>query len=301
MIEARLRRLLWLSVGAAVITIALKTSAWLLTGSVGLLSDAAESLVNLVAAVVAMGALHWSAKPADEDHAYGHAKVEYFSAGVEGGLIFVAAISIAVTAVLRLFDPQPIDQVGVGVAVAAGAGVVNLMVGLALVRAGRDFRSITVEANGRHLLTDVITSVGVIAGVLAVVATGWERLDPIIALLVAANIVVTGAHLLRRSFSGLMDKALDAGDLRVVGEVMDAFRRRGVGIDFHAVRTREAGSRRFVSMHILVPGDWTVQQGHDLAEEVEEAIRDRLPQATVFTHIEPAEDPRSFADELLDR
>uniref|UniRef100_UPI00356131B2 cation diffusion facilitator family transporter n=1 Tax=Paraconexibacter sp. TaxID=2949640 RepID=UPI00356131B2 len=145
MIEARLRRLLWLSVGAAVITIALKTSAWLLTGSVGLLSDAAESLVNLVAAVVAMGALHWSAKPADEDHAYGHAKVEYFSAGVEGGLIFVAAISIAVTAVLRLFDPQPIDQVGVGVAVAAGAGVVNLMVGLALVRAGRDFRSITVE------------------------------------------------------------------------------------------------------------------------------------------------------------
>lgn len=301
MIEARLRRLLWLSVGAAVITIALKTSAWLLTGSVGLLSDAAESLVNLVAAVVAMGALHWSAKPADEDHAYGHAKVEYFSAGVEGGLIFVAAISIAVTAVLRLFDPQPIDQVGVGVAVAAGAGVVNLMVGLALVRAGRDFRSITVEANGRHLLTDVITSVGVIAGVLAVVATGWERLDPIIALLVAANIVVTGAHLLRRSFSGLMDKALDAGDLRVVGEVMDAFRRRGVGIDFHAVRTREAGSRRFVSMHVLVPGDWTVQQGHDLAEEVEEAIRDRLPQATVFTHIEPAEDPRSFADELLDR
>ncbi len=301
MIDDRLRRLLWLSIAAAVITITLKATAWLLTGSVGLLSDAAESLVNLVAAVVAMGALRWSAKPADDDHAYGHAKAEYFSAGVEGGLIFVAAISIAVAAVLRLFDPQPIDQVGVGVAVAAVAGGVNLAVGLALVRAGREARSVTVEANGRHLLTDVVTSVGVIAGVIAVVATGWERLDPIIALLVAGNIVATGTHLLRRSFAGLMDKALEDDDLRAVAEIMDTFRARGVGIDFHALRTREAGSRRFVSTHVLVPGEWTVQQGHDLAEEVEEAIRERLPLATVFTHIEPAEDPRSFADELLDR
>jgi len=298
-IDDRLRRLLWLSIGAAIVTIALKTTAWLLTGSIGLLSDAAESLVNLVAAVVAMLALRWSAKPADEDHAYGHAKVEYFSAGVEGALISVAAVSIAVAAVMRLLDPQEIEMIGAGVAVAAAAGAVNLGVGLALVRAGRESRSVTVEANGRHLLTDVTTSVGVIAAVIAVAITGWDRLDPIIALVVAANIVATGVELLRRSFGGLMDRALCDEDLAEVAAVLDEFRAEGIG--FHALRTRESGSRRFVSTHILVPGRWSVQEGHDLAERVEHAIRERLPQTTVFTHIEPAEDPRSFDDTTLDR
>src|SRR3954454_6347589 len=214
--QQRLFRLLWLSIAAAVATISLKTVAWLLTGSVGLLSDAAESVVNLVAAIVALLALRWATKPADEDHAYGHAKAEYFSAGVEGALIFVAAISIAVAAVSRLIDPQAIDDVGVGLAVSAVASAINLAVGLVLLRAGRRHRSITLEADGRHLMTDVWTSAGVIIGVAAVAVTGWERLDPIVALLVAANIVITGVGLVRRSVGGLMDRALPEPELETI-------------------------------------------------------------------------------------
>jgi cation diffusion facilitator family transporter len=208
-VPRRLFRLLWLSVAAAAATISLKTVAWLLTGSVGLLSDAAESVVNLVAAVVALGALHWATRPADEQHAYGHAKAEYLSAGFEGALILLAAVTIAVSATDRLLDPQPLSDVGVGLAVAGGAALINLAVGLLLLRAGREHRSITLEADGRHLLTDVWTSVGVIAGVALVAITGWERLDPIVALAVAANIVLTGARLLRSSAGGLMDQALE--------------------------------------------------------------------------------------------
>lgn len=296
---APLFRLLWLSVAAALATIALKTLAWQLTGSVGLLSDAAESLVNLVAAVVAIAALRWATKPADEQHAYGHAKAEYLSAGFEGALILLAAVTIGVAAVDRLLDPQPLSDVGIGLAVAGAASLINLAVGALLVRAGREHRSITLEADGRHLLTDVWTSVGVVAGVALVAITGWERLDPIVALGVAANILLTGARLLQRSAGGLMDQALDDAARGSIEQALAPFRERGA--EFHAIRTRQAGRRAFVSMHVLVPGEWAVQRGHDLAEEVEAAIRERLPYATVFTHVEPLEDPRSFEDTGLDR
>ena len=297
--QRRLFRLLWLSIAAAVATITLKLTAWALTGSVGLLSDAAESVVNLVAALVAMAALRWAVKPADEDHAYGHAKAEYFSAGVEGALILVAAVAIAVAAVGRLLHPQPLESVGIGLLVTAVATVINLVVGLTLLRAGRRARSIVLEADGKHLITDVWTSVGVIIGVAGVVITGWERLDPIVALAVAANILVAGGGLLRRSAGGLMDRALEEPDLEAIQEVLAEFERDGVR--FHALRTRQAGSRRFISVHVLVPGAWTVQRGHDLVEHVEGSLCTRLPGASVFTHLEPAEDPRSFADTTLDR
>jgi cation diffusion facilitator family transporter len=297
--DPRLFRLLWLSVAAAVLTIVLKTVAWLLTGSVGLLSDAAESVVNLVAAVVALGALRWASKPADEEHAYGHAKAEYFSAGIEGALILVAAITIAVTGTDRLLHPQPLSDVGVGLAVSVVASLVNLAVGTMLLRTGRRHRSITLEADGKHLLTDVWTSAGVVIGVAAVAITGVDRLDGIVALAVAANIIHAGTVLLRRSTSGLMDRALDDPARDQIAEVLSSFEARGV--QFHALRTRQAGQRAFISTHVLVPGAWTVRQGHDVAEEVEAALRDRLPYATVFTHLEPIDDPRSFDDTTLDR
>jgi cation diffusion facilitator family transporter len=297
--QRRLFRLMWLSIAAAAATIALKATAWLLTGSVGLLSDAAESLVNVVAALVAMAALRWATKPADEEHAYGHAKAEYFSAGVEGSLIFVAAVSIAIAAVERLVHPQAIEDAGVGLAVSTGASLINLAVGLLLVRTGRTERSIVLEANGKHLLTDVWTSLGVIIGVAGVAITGWHRLDPLIALAVAVNIVLTGGGLVRRSVGGLMDRALDEPELRQIRDVLSRF--EADGVQFHALRTRQAGSRAFLSVHVLVPGAWTVQRGHDVVEEVEAALAEHLPYATVFTHLEPAEDPRSFADTALDR
>ncbi|MFC0039853.1 cation diffusion facilitator family transporter [Actinomadura rayongensis] len=297
--ESRLFRLLWLSVAAAVATIALKTVAYLVTGSVGLLSDALESVVNLVAAVVALGALRWASKPADEEHPHGHTKAEYFSAGAEGMMIFVAAVAIAGTAVERLLHPHPIDQVGLGLLVSTAASVLNLAVGLLLVRAGRRHRSITLEADGKHLLTDVWTSVGVVAAVGAVALTGWSQLDPLIALAVAVNIVRTGTDLIRRSGAGLMDRALDTDEQDRINEVLAAFEREGVA--FHAVRTRQSGSRGFVSLHLLVPGAWTVQRGHDKAEEVEAALRTALPHITVLTHLEPIEDPVSYADTGLDR
>jgi cation diffusion facilitator family transporter len=297
--QTRTYRLLWLSIAAALATIGLKTFAWSLTGSVGLLSDAAESIVNLVAAIVAMAALRWATKPADEEHAYGHAKAEYFSAGAEGALIFVAAVSIAATAINRLLHPQPIEDVGIGLVISAGASLINLGVGFLLVRAGRRARSIVLEADGKHLLSDVWTSVGVIIGVAGAAFTGWERLDPLIALAVAINIVVIGFNLVRRSVGGLMDRALGSLEHGQIDGVLERFRAQGV--EFHALRTRQAGARAFLSMHVLVPGAWTVQRGHDLAEEVEAALREQLPYATVFTHLEPAEDPRSFDDTMLDR
>jgi cation diffusion facilitator family transporter len=297
--ERRLFRLLWLSIAAAGATISLKAVAWLLTGSVGLLSDAAESVVNLVAAVVALAALHWASKPADSDHAYGHAKVEYFSVGIEGSLILIAALTITVTATDRLLHPQPLSDVGFGLIVSVAASLINLGVGLLLVRAGRQARSIILEADGKHLLTDVWTSVGVVVGVAAVAITGWERLDGVVALAVASNIIITATGLLRRSGGGLMDRALDEAVQRQIEQVLASFASRGV--QFHALRTRQAGHRAFVSTHVLVPGAWTVQHGHDVAEEVEAALRAELPYATVFTHLEPVEDPRSFDDTTLDR
>ncbi len=288
-----------LSVAAGLATIALKMLAWQLTGSTGLLSDALESIVNLAAAVIALVVVRWATLPPDEEHMYGHEKAEYFSAGVEGGLIVVAAGLIGWVAIRRLLHPVALEDVGVGLAVSAAASVVNLAVGLTLVGAGRRHRSITVEADGRHLLTDVWTSVGVIVGVAVVALTGWERLDPLIALAVAANIVFTGTTLVRRSSGGLMDRALPAAERSGLERALQPYRSQGVV--FHALRNRQAGRRSFVSMHVLVPGSWTVQQGHELLERVEADVRAAVPHSTVFTHIEPVEEASSFDDTTLDR
>ena len=288
-----------LSVATGIATIALKMLAWRLTGSTGLLSDALESIVNLAAALIALIVVRWATLPPDEQHMYGHEKAEYFSAGVEGGLIMVAAVSIGWVAIQRLLHPVPLEDVAVGLAISAVASVINLLVGLTLVRAGRRHRSITLEADGRHLLTDVWTSVGVIAGVAVVALTGLERLDPLIALAVAANIVRTGVTLVRRSSGGLMDHALSSSEQSALDAALQPY--RGEGVVFHAIRNRQAGRRSFVSMHVLVPGRWTVQQGHNLLERVEADVRAALPHSTVFTHIEPLEDPTSFDDATLDR
>lgn len=287
------------SIAAAVVTIGLKFGAYGLTGSVGLFSDAAESVVNLVAAVTALWALTLAARPPDEEHAFGHNKAEYFSSGLESALILIAAGWIAATAVPRLFDPEPLRNVGVGLAVTLVAAAINGGVALVILRAGRRLRSVTLEADARHLLTDVWTSVGVVLGIVLVGLTGWLVLDPLIALAVAANIVWTGVRLLRVTGQGLLDRALPAGELARIQSVLSRYEERD--IRFHALRTRAAGQRRFISMHVLVPGGWTVKRGHDLAEEIENDIARELPQSTFFVHVEPAEDPASFADQALDR
>ncbi|MFN8090950.1 MAG: cation diffusion facilitator family transporter [Vicinamibacteria bacterium] len=297
--RAPLTRFAWLSIAAALVTMGLKVVAYLLTGSVGLLSDAIESIVNLVGGVMALAMLTVAARPADEDHAFGHAKAEYFSSGVEGSLILVAAAGIAVAAVRRLLDPRPLEQAGIGLAVSTAASLVNLGVALVILKAARRWRSITLEANAHHLLTDVWTSAGVLLGVGLVVATGWLVLDPLVALLVAANIVWTGVSIVRRSVSGLMDTALPPEELARVRAVLA--RHEEIGVRFHAVRSRQAGARSFVSMHVLVPGEWSVQKGHDLLERLEAELRATLADATFFTHLEPLEDPASFADEGLER
>ncbi len=292
-------RFAWLSVAAALVTMGMKTVAYLVTGSVGLLSDALESSVNLVAAIVAVIAIRVAERPPDADHAFGHAKAEYFSAGVEGGMIFVAALGIFWTSIDRLLHPTELSELGLGLAVSTAAALVNLGVAVVLLRAGRAERSITLEADGRHLLTDVWTSAGVLVGVGLVALTGWERLDPIVALAVGVNILWTGFGLLRRSASGLMDAAIEDVQLSEVAAILAGH--EAADVQFHALRTRQAGRRSFVSFHLLVPGAWTVQRGHDLAEVVEQEIRDTVPGSTVFVHLEPLEDPRSFADESLDR
>ncbi|HEX6662612.1 MAG TPA: cation diffusion facilitator family transporter [Gaiellaceae bacterium] len=297
--RALLTRLILLSLAASLATIALKTVAWRLTGSVGLLSDAIESVVNFVAAAAALVAIRWASRPSDEEHMYGHEKAEYFAAGIEGFLIIAAAASIAVAAVGRLIHPASIDDVGVGLAISALASAVNLAVGLALIRVGRGHRSIALEADGRHLLTDVVTSVGVIVGVAIVAITGWRVLDPLIALAVAANIVLTGLALIRRSGGGLMDRVLPEAEQAAVRAALAPFAAEGVG--FHALRTRRSGRRSFVSVHVLVPGDWSVQEGHRVLERVELAVRQAVPGTTVFTHLEPVEDPASLEDTELDR
>lgn len=294
-----LTRYAWLSIGAALATMALKAGAYFVTGSVGLLSDAMESLVNLAAAIVALIALTVAVRPPDEEHAYGHGKVEYFSSGFEGALILVAAGTIAYAAVQRLINPQPLEQVGLGLAISVAASAINFVVATVLMRAGKKHHSITLEADAQHLMTDVWTSIGVIVGVAAVALTGWERLDPIIALLVAANIVWSGFQLLRRSALGLIDTGLLPEDMDKIEGVLNQYRIKD--IKFHALRTRQAGMRRFVSVHVLVPGAWTVLEGHHLAEEIENDLRGTLGGATIFTHIEPLEDPSSWDDTQLDR
>jgi cation diffusion facilitator family transporter len=289
----------FLSIAAALLTIALKSGAYFLTGSVGLLSDALESGVNLVAAVVAVWALTFAAKPPDKEHAFGHSKAEYFSSGVEGALILVAAAGIAVAAWERLLHPQPLEQLGLGLVLSLVATAINGGLALVLLKAGKRLRSITLRADAHHLLTDVWTSVGVLLALIFVPLTGWLILDPIIALVVAANIVWAGVKLLRETGSGLLDASLPATEQRMITDLFATYEREGV--QFHALRTRASGTRRFVSFHVLVPGMWTVQQGHDLSEAIELAIIKALPETHLTTHLEPLEDPSSWDDQELER
>ena len=289
----------WLSIVAALATILIKTLAWRMTGSVGLLSDALESLVNLAGAVMALAMISVAEQPADEAHAYGHGKAEYFAAGFEGLLILGAAVAIGIASIERLRHPQPIEALGIGLTLSFVASGVNLFTARVLLAAGLKYRSFTLEADAHHLMTDVWTSVGVIAGVGAVALTGWLWLDPVLGLLVAANIVWTGWKLLRRSTQGLMDGALSAPENALVLAVLTRY--HAEGIEHHALRTRESGARRFVEVHILVPGEWTIQRGHELVERLEKDIRDALPRTTVLTHLEPIDDPASHEDITLDR
>jgi cation diffusion facilitator family transporter len=294
-----LTRYAWLSLAAAVATVTLKLLAYAVTGSVGLLSDALESLVNVLAGGMALAMLKVAERPPDEEHPYGHTKAEYFSSGLEGILIIAAALAIGWTAWRRLLAPLPIDEPAVGLVIVVAATLINFGVARVLVRAGRRNDSITLEANARHLMTDVWTSSGVVLGVGLAAATGWHRLDALIAIAVALHIVVTGFDLMRRSAQGMLDTAIGAAEQERVGEVLREYQTRGIA--FHAVRTRQAGGRRFVSLHVLVPGEWTVLRGHELLEEVEAAIRSAIPAVTVFTHLEPLEDPASWDDLGIER
>lgn len=293
------RSYIFFSIAAAILTIGLKFGAYFLTGSVGLFSDAAESLVNLVAALFALWALTLAARPPDAAHAFGHSKAEYFSSALEGLLILAAAVSIGFAAWNRLMDPQPIEQFGWGMGLTLLATLINGGVGLMLLRAGRRLRSITLRADAHHLLTDVWTSVGVLLALGLIKFTGWLVLDPVIALVVAVNIVWTGLRLLRETAHGLLDAGLPVQERQVIQGVLAPYQKQG--ILFHALRTRMAGARCFVSLHVLVPGAWTVRRGHDLCEEIEIAIGRALPGTHVITHLEPLEDPLSWADQELDR
>jgi cation diffusion facilitator family transporter len=298
--RASLTRFAWLSIGAAVSTILLKTAAYYLTGSVGLLSDAIESVVNLIGAAMALGMLTIAARPADESHVYGHSKAEYFASATEGLLILGAAAGIMIAAVQRLINPHALEQIGLGLVVSVLASAINFFVARRLLSEGRQRRSISLEADAHHLMTDVWTSVGVIFAVGIVALTGWIILDPLIAIAVALNIIWTGVQLVSRSTSGLMDAALPEKEQKLIRNVMEKYRKRRV--TFHALRTRQAAARQFISVHMLVPGAWTVHDAHHIAEDFEKDVRNALGGVvTVFTHLEPVEDELSMEDIDLDR
>lgn len=289
----------WLSVAAALATMALKGVAAWLTGSVGLLSDALESFVNLGAALLALWMMRVAAVPPDEKHPFGYSKAEYFSAVAEGGLIIVAALAIVATALPRLVEPRPIEAFGTGLVISLAATAINLGVALVLLRASKGHRSIALEADAQHLLTDVWTSIGIVAGVGAIALTGWLILDPLIAIAVGAYIVWTGVGVIRRSVWGLLDRSLPESELRRIRAILDPYKARGM--DYHALRTRRAGRRRLVELHLLVPGALTVREGHRVADEIEGLIRAALPGSAVLTHLEPIEDPASYRDQELFR
>ena len=288
----------WLSIAAALVTIGMKLGAYALTGSVGLLSDALESVVNLVAAIIALIALTIAARPADVKHHFGHGKIEYFSAGAEGLMIIIAAILIVYEAFARLIDPQPLQDIGVGLAITIAATMINGVVGILVIRAGRRARSLTLVADGKHLMTDVWTSVGVVIGVTLVALTGWLPLDSLVAFAVAANIIWTAISLIRAAVRGLLDHSMNDEDVAVIKRILNAVMDEYPAgeVSFHALQTRESGRERFVSVHTLVPGHWTVTMGHDLVERCESAVRDALPGVHMISHLEPIEDPRSHGD-----
>ncbi|HSR69558.1 MAG TPA: cation diffusion facilitator family transporter [Acidobacteriota bacterium] len=289
----------WLAVAAAVATIIIKTAAYLITGSVGLLSDALESVINLVSALLAVSVLRIAEQAPDREHNYGHEKAEYFSSGAEGALILLAAAGVAGVAVERFIDPRMLMRLNLGILFSLAASVLNLVVARILIRTGRRRQSIALEADGHHLMSDVWTSAGVLAGLAGVALTGYQWLDPLAALVVAAHIGWVGSKLVLRSVHGLMDRALSPSTVGQVVEILRSY--RPLGVRYHALRTRQAGARNFVSVHIMVPGRWSVQKGHDLLEEIESRIRQEVPCTSVFTHLEPVEDPVSQADVDLDR
>ena len=294
--RSQLTRFAWLSIAVALFTIGLKTIAYLITGSVGLLSDALESIVNLVGAVLALAMLIIAARSADKGHAYGHSKAEYFSSGIEGTLILIAAASIIYTAIERIINPQPLEQIGVGLLVSVGASLANLAVSIILQRAGRKNNSISLTSNGKHLMTDVWTSGGVVLGVGAVALTGWQLLDSIVAILVAVNIIWTGVGIVKLSVAGLMDSSLSAKDLATIDQVLAKYKNKN--LEIHALRTRQSASVKFVSMHVLVPGDWTVTQGHQAVSKIESDLTTALPDCAVLIHLEPL-DVVEPADNLI--
>jgi len=295
-----LKKFIYLAIAAAVATISLKLLAYFLTGSVGLFSDALESGVNLIAAVVALFMITLAEKPADEEHAFGHYKAEYFSSAIEGGLIVIAAFSIIWSAIPRIIHPQPLENVGVGLLVAVGASAINLAVGMILIKNGRKNHSITLEADGKHLMTDVYTSVGVLIGIGLVKITGFLVLDGIVAVGVAINILWTGYQLMHRSAQGLLDSAIPEDERLKIIETLSRFKDQN--IEYHSLMTRQAGRRKFISLHVLLPGKLSIQEGHDRIENIEKAIRDLFNSpVTVFTHLEPLEDPVSMEDIGLDR
>lgn len=289
-----LQKFAWLSIFAAIATISLKTGAWVLTGSVGLLSDAAESVVNLVAAIVALIALRVAAAPASQKFPYGRAKAEYFSAAIEGLMIMVAAAVIIVTSVERFLNPQPLEAVGLGLAISVLASIINGVVAMVLLRAGRAHRSLTLTADGKHLMTDLITSAGVVIGVALVWLTGWDRLDSIVAFAVGINIIITGLKLLTESAAGLLDATLPPEENKAIIDILD--RRTDGTVSFHGLMTRVAGQQRYATVHVLVPCDWTVKEGHDYIHELEEELQGAVPGLRVLSHLEPDADPLSYDD-----
>ena len=295
--RSKLTRFAWLSVAGAVLTIGLKSTAYFLTGSVGLLSDALESIVNLVGAVMALAMLAIAARPADKNHTYGHSKAEYFSSGIEGTLILAAAISIIYTAVERLLNPQPLEKVGIGLIVSLAASLVNLAVSLVMQRAGKRYKSISLTSNGKHLMTDVWTSGGVLVGVGAVAISRWQPLDAVVAIVVALNIIWTGVGIVRRSIAGLMDSSLSSEEMAVIEKVIQQSLVPGVKI--HALRTRQSAAYKFISMHVLVPGDWTVTRGHDIVTVIESNLSTSLPGSVIFTHLEPENTPISHEKTIM--
>lgn len=297
--ERPLTHFAWLSLATAVVTFLGKLLAWWLTDSVGILSDALESLTNVAAAFIALASLAVAVRPEDDEHAFGHSKAEYFAAGMEGLLILLAAVGIGWAAITRLLHPQPILNTGVGLAVLIAAGSLNLFVARVLARVGQERNSIALRADAKHLMTDVWTTVAVVVAVLLVGWTGWDWLDPLLGLLLAGHIIATGVRLVRESLYGLMDTGLEESELAAVRTILD--RQSAEGVQYHALRTRQAAAMKFMTVHLLMPGTWSIAEGHAKADRIEAELRAAVQGLVVLTHIEPAEDPASFEDVKLIR
>jgi cation diffusion facilitator family transporter len=288
-----------LSLGAAVLTFLMKLFAWYLTDSVGMLSDALESLANVAAAIIALASLAVAVRPEDEEHAFGHSKAEYFAAGTEGFLVLLAAVAIGWTSIGRFLSPHPISDPVLGLVILVAASTVNFAVAAVLSRVGKKRDSIALVADAKHLMTDVWSSAAVLIAVVLVALTGWWWLDPLIGLLLAFHIIATGAKLINESMHGLMDTGLPPTELEAIRLALAQY--ADVGVQSHALRTRKAGAKKFMTIHLLMPGEWTILRGHNLAEQVEKELRHAVPGLIVFTHMEPVEDPVSWEDVALER